>query len=121
MIADEILKLTRQGITEVLAAKQDQAEPFMGDERRLAPRWPFPGTIELRPADGDGREQWFGTVRNVSETGLGASGDHYFELGTVLEIAFHLPEASFYGKGTVRYCKQVRGEFMLGLEFLFDE
>ena len=51
--------------------------------------------------------------------------DHYFEPGTVLEIALHLPEATLCGQATVRYCAQVEAEdqerYVAGLEFIFDE
>ncbi|MCP4247004.1 MAG: PilZ domain-containing protein, partial [bacterium] len=65
--------------------------------------------------------QWFGTCRDVSESGLGMAGEQYFEPGTKLQVAFHLPEASFYGHAIVRYCQEIRGRYMTGLAFVFDE
>ena len=121
MIADEIVKLTPEAIAKLLRTREAPDAEYDGAERRDAPRWPFPGAIELRPADADGGTQWFGTCRNVSETGLGMTCDQYLDPGDRLDIAVHLPEASFYGQAIVRYCKEVRGQFMAGLEFLFDD
>jgi len=121
MITDEIVKLSRERMADLVRSRHDPPADFDGEERRVVTRWPFPGTAELRPAEGDGRPLWFATCRNVSETGLGISTDEPFEPGTPLEIAFHLPEASFYGKATVRYCTQTPQAYLVGLEFDFEE
>ena len=48
-----------------------------------------------------------------------------FKPATPVEISLHLPEASFYGKATVRYCAQVDtetgDEYVMGLEFDFEK
>lgn len=121
MKMDEIVKLTREAICDLLQRRQEGAEAFDGSERRTAPRWPFPGTVELRPDGGDGTVQWFGVCRDVSEGGLGMTCDQAFEPGTRLEIAFHLPEASFYGLASVRHCTEIPDGCIVGLQFEFED
>lgn len=121
MLADEIVKLSREGILDLLRERARPDDAFGGGNRRRRPRWPFPGTIELWPADGDGTRQWFGTCHNLSEGGLGITCDDPFEADTPLEIAFHLPEASFYGKATVRHCLETPRGYMIGLQFDFAD
>ena len=120
-IADEIVKLTRRGIRELLEGRYAHSESYGGSERRHLPRWPFPGPVEIWPVDGDGRTRWLGTSRDISESGMGMSCDTHFDPGTCLEIALHLPEATFCGKGLVRYCAESRHGFMIGVEFEFEE
>lgn len=122
MIADEIVKLTREQVAALLRSREEEkAEPFLGKERRHVPRWPFPGAVELRPAGGDGTQQWFATCRDLSDIGMGMWGDCHLEPGTPVEIAFHLPEASFYGNATVRYCEEAQDQYLIGVEFDFSE
>ncbi len=116
---DEIIKLTPKAINQLIRSRHADSEPHPGHERRRAPRWPFPGTVEIHPADGH-QEPCFATCRNISETGLGMSSDRYFELETVLDIAIHLPEATLCGRGVVRYCQQTPSGFMTGIEFMFQ-
>ena len=120
-IADEIIKLTRQSLGDLLEGRRREGQAYAGPERRRYPRWPFPGTVELWPADGDGRQRWLGTCRDINEHGLGMGCEVAFEPGTLIEIALHLPEATFCGHATARYCVEVRGEYMIGLEFQFPE
>lgn len=121
MKTDEIVKLTRNNIAEFLAENAGPVEPHDGPQRRREPRWPFPGAVEVYPCSANGSVQWLGTLRNVSASGLGMSCERYLKPETLVDISFHMPDASFYGKAVVRYCQQVRNEFMCGVEFLFDE
>ena len=122
MNTNEIVRLTRDGIANLLGMQHRLPEEFEGDEHRQWPRWPFPGTIEFWPVDGDGTQQWFGTIRDVSEGGIGCITDKDFASGTQLDIAFHLPEASFYGKATVCHCSPtIHDQFMVGMQFDFVE
>ncbi len=125
MLTNDIVKLTRDRIAELVRSREAPESDYTGNERRRAPRWPFPGAIGLRPADGGGDETWFGTCRDVSITGVGITCERYFEPGTALEIALHLPEATFCGKAVVRYCVELEAdtedEYAMGLEFDFDE
>ncbi len=121
MRTDEIVKLTRENIAQFLAENTEPADSYDGPQRRREPRWPFPGAVEVYPINASGGIQWLGTLRNVSASGLGMSCERYLKPETVVDISFHMPDASFYGKAVVRYCKEVRNEFMCGVEFLFDE
>ena len=125
MKTDEIVKLTREGIAELLSSRAAPEDECPGHERRKSPRWPFPGAVELRPVGANDDELCFGSCRDLSQNGVGLICDDPFETGTPLDIALHLPEASFCGKATVRYCAQIEGEneeeYVMGLEFDFDD
>jgi len=49
--------------------------------------------------------------------------DTYFAPDTVLDISVHLPEQTFYGQATVRYCKELEteNEYIMGVQFVFDD
>lgn len=127
MRTNEIVKLTRDGIARLVAKRaeeEDAPRPTadQGHERRRAIRWPFPGTVEIRVCGCDSSQLWFGSILNLSEGGLGMTCDRKFPLGTELEISVHLPEASFYGRCTVRHtCENEYEEYVTGVEFLFDD
>ena len=112
-------KLSLDSIRDLVRSRQGQSDSIPNHERRRAPRWPFPGTVELHATDGT-NAQWFATCRDVSETGLGMCGEHYFYPDTVVDIAIHLPEATLYGPAVVRYCQKTPSGFMTGIEFSFD-
>lgn len=118
MDTSEFVKLTRDAIKELIRARTEALPQPPNHERRRAPRWPFPAMVEIYMA-GDDSGRWFATCHNMSETGLGMSCEQYFEPETRLEIAIHLPEATFCGHGIVRYAmKTPRGQ-MTGVEFDF--
>ncbi|MEP0841568.1 MAG: PilZ domain-containing protein [Phycisphaerae bacterium] len=123
MRTEEFLKLSRAAVSELIHERlsSGRLEPFAGQDRRRLPRWPFPGQVEIRPADDPHAPPTFFDCRNLSETGLGMSGSEGFEIGTRVELSLHLPEATLYGEGVVRYCMRVQSRYMVGLEFLFDE
>jgi len=122
MPTDEIVKLTRKQITRLLRKRQQAAGDYLGSERRRAPRWPFPGTVELRHTDPSEPGLWFASCRDISEGGMGMKTDTEFDPGTVLDISVHLPEISFYGQAKVRYCKEIEAsEYVIGVQFLFDD
>jgi hypothetical protein len=123
MPTDEIVKLNRRQIERLLRKRQAAAgKDFPGSERRRAPRWAFPGTVEIRHLDPTDGGHWFAACRDISEGGMGMKSDTYFEPGTVLDISVHLPEISFYGQATVRYCKEIESsEYIMGVQFVFDD
>lgn len=124
MPTEEIVKLTRKQMARLIRMRTEAAgQEYDGTEQRRAKRWPFPGTVELRYSTGDNPNQWFATCRDISEGGMGMKTDTYFAPQTLLDIAVHLPEQTFYGQATVCYCKQVEGEseYLLGVQFIFDD
>jgi len=123
MQTDEIVAMTRERVAELVRAQQTHDEPdsFEGNEQRGDTRWPFPGAVEVWPAGGDGRQHWLATCHNVGYGGLGMIADQPFKLDTPVEFACHLPEASFYGKATVRHCTEVPEGFLVGVEFNFED
>ncbi len=121
MKTDEIMRLSRKGVKTVLSARQGASEPALRQERRRRPRWPFPGTIELCFPGERAPVPCFGTCHDLSEEGVGFTCDDAFDPGTVLDIALHLPEASFYGQGTVRHRVRTPRGYLTGMAFVFDE
>ncbi len=123
MQTEEIVKLTRERLIELLQARTESAAsgPYAGRDRRRCPRWPFPGAVELSPAGDDGRTRWFATFCDLSPGGLGVVADCPFAAGAVLDLSCHLPEATLVGRATVRHCEPVDQGYMIGLQFDFDE
>lgn len=118
MQTDEIFKLTRESIHELLHSRLPLPDASVQGERRHSPRWPFPGTVEIYL---DENTECLGTCRNLNETGFGMSCDRYFEPESRVKFAVHLPEASFCGAGVVRYCMHTPRGYMTGIEFDFSE
>ena len=124
MQTDEIVKLSRKRIAALCKSRQEaceaaQQEHHDGLEKRRHSRWPFKGAVELWPDGDDGRHAVHGTCMNLSESGIGLSCDQHLVPNTIMEIAVHLPEFTFCGRATVRYCAEVRKQFMVGMEFIF--
>ena len=123
MKTEEIVKITRKQVVDLVKARTEAAGPrlFAGDERRRCPRWPFPGAVELSPIGDDGRTRWFATCGNLSLGGLGVIADRCFDEGTPLDISCHMPEVTLVGRATVRHCEEIPQGYMVGLKFDFDE
>lgn len=124
MRTEEIVRLTRHRLTGIIKQRQDSAalplpEGHDGPERRRYARWPFKGAVEVWPDGGDGSQVKHATCLNLSETGMGLSSDEHIAPGEVVEVALHLPEMTLCGRAAVRYCAEVRGQFMVGMEFIF--
>ncbi len=120
MQTDQIVKLTREAIGAVLGERhRTQAGVYAGKDRRNRARWPFPGTVQIWPCGGDGRQNWYGTLRDLSEDGLGMCCDDPFIPGTRVEIALHVPEASFCGQAIIRYCQPTGRDYLVGVQFQF--
>jgi len=122
MLTDEIVPMTRQQVADLVRAQAAHIEPtlFEGSEQRNDIRWPFPGAVEVWPAGGDGRIRWLATCQNLGYGGLGMLTDEPFPIDTPLDFACHLPEASFYGKATVRHCTELHEGYIVGVEFNFE-
>jgi hypothetical protein len=92
-----------------------------GPERRRAVRHASVGTVETANDGPDDEGPHAGFICNINEGGLGMRCDGYWEPGTDGHVVIHLPQASIQMRVRVRYCERVRGQFMTGLEFLFDD
>jgi hypothetical protein len=122
MEATEICRLTEEAVARVLSGRGVTAPRRGKKGRRLVPRWPFPGTVELWIPDGEGAERYeLATSLNLSLNGMGIRCDEPLPAGLELAVAIHEPEVSFHGRALVRHCTEVDDEFLIGLEFLFDE
>jgi len=123
MPTQEIVKLTHQGIAEIIRTlpQNEPEQPYDGPEQRQHPRWTSAGSVEVRVLFAQSNEPRIGTVLNISEGGLGMCSEHYFEPDSVQQIVIHLPHISFHTNASVRYCKKVRGEFMTGMAFMIAE
>lgn len=122
MQTQEIVKLTQKRIADIVKARQESgklSDELPHVERRKHPRWPFKGAVELWPEGVDGRSLTHATCLNLSETGMGLSCDEHLNPGQPMEVAIHLPEMTLCGRAVVRYCAEIRGQFMVGMEFLF--
>ena len=122
MQTQEIVKLTRKRIAEIVKARQDAGKLPTEQahvERRKVARWPFKGAVELWPDGADGRSLTHGTCLNISETGMGLSCDEHLNSGQIMEVAVHLPEMTLCGRAIVHYCAEVRSQYMIGMEFVF--
>ncbi len=120
MQSGEIVKLTRKRIASILKGRRSAeplAENHSGTERRRAPRWPFNGAVEIWPEGSGNRSTVHGACLNISETGLGLKCEQQLTVGESMEVAVHLSEMTVCGRAVVRYCAEVRGEYMVGMEF----
>lgn len=116
----EICPLTQPAIAELLNSRQERGLHDC-DCRRRAPRWSFPGTVELWIPRPQGDEYTLATSINLSTTGIGIRSDEPLRPGLQVGIAVHEPEVSFHGRAVVRHCTQCPpGYYLAGLEFLFD-
>ena len=120
MKTHESVRLTRTGIIYLFEKRSAPVEDCSGNNRRNSSRLPCFGIVELRAGLGNGTDQWYGTSVNLSKGGLGLSIDVGFDSGLPVDIAFHLPRASFYGRAIVRHCLETPRGFRLGLEFDYD-
>ena len=117
----EICPLTEEAVAKLLAGRNTRQPDTKGKARRKVTRWPFTGTVELWIPDEQGRERYaLATSLNLSLGGVGIRCDEALSLGLELALAVHEPEVSFHGRGVVRHCTDMKGEFLIGLQFLYD-
>lgn len=122
MDADEIQPLTRKAAAGLVAAQQGAGQSPAEGGKRVQPRWPFPGAVELWvPGEGGAEIHALGACHNLSQTGIGVRCDHELSSGLKLPLAIHLPQASFHGRGVVRHCSARGKGFLVGIEFVFDD
>lgn len=111
----------RQDIQQIAQSEGKPKPPHAGPERRRHPRWSISGSCEISLPSVGSSEIWMAELRDISESGLGVTCSHYFDPETVVELLVHTGGTSFAAEANVRYCHRVRGEFNIGLEFIFRE
>ena len=121
MEATEICRLTEKAVAKLLARRGVRVRGKKGKGRRLLPRWPFPGTVELWIPQDDQTERYeLATSLNLSLRGVGIRCDEPLTPGLELAVAIHEPEVSFHGRAVARHCTEMEDDYLVGLEFLFD-
>ena len=121
MDATEICPLTRDAVSELLAARNPADGDRRGSPRRRVARWPFPGTVELWIPEEDGGERYaLATSLNLSTDGVGIRSDEELPSGAEVAIAIHEPELSFHGRGVVRHCTAIENEYLVGVQFVYE-
>lgn len=117
----EIFPLTEDAVAGLLLKRESMHVGSNGRAQRNAPRWPFPGTVELWIPGEDGLERHvLATSINLSKDGMGVRCEEELPLDMKLEIAIHEPEASFHGQAIIRHCTPIpSGQYMIGVQFLF--
>ena len=122
MDATEIKPLTEEAVARILADREAQIPGNVENGRRKAPRWPFPGTVEMWLPDDTGAEQLaLATCLNLSRYGLGMLNEEPLGIGLEFALAVHQPEASLHGRAIVRHCTETEAGYYVGVEFLFDQ
>ncbi|MGD2109857.1 MAG: PilZ domain-containing protein [Phycisphaerae bacterium] len=117
----EICPLSEEAVAQLLAGRNAREPDTEHKARRKVARWPFPGTVELWIPDQQGRERYtLATSLNLGLGGVGIRCDEPLSPGLELALAVHEPEISFHGRGTVRHCTEMGGEYLIGLQFVFD-
>ena len=122
MDATEIKPLTEEAVARLLAEQETPIPDVRVNGRRRAPRWPFPGTVEMWLPDKTGVEQLaLATCLNLSRHGLGMLNEEPLPIGLEFGLAVHQPEASLHGRAIVRHCTETEAGYYVGVEFLFDK
>ena len=121
MDTTEICPLSRAAVSKLLTSRAVETGESGVSGRRKAPRWPFPGTVELWVPDENGIEQHtLATSLNLSVHGIGVKTDDALPIDLELAIAIHEPEVSFHGRAVVRHCTEVEDGYYVGMQFIFD-
>ena len=121
MDADEIIPLTADSIADLVEDHRVAEATEVDSGNRRAPRWPFPGAMQVWVADERGAETIvFGTCYNISTGGLAGRIDEPVRVGATVPIAIHLPQATYHGRATVRHCTQKKNTYLVGLKFDFE-
>ncbi len=117
----EFCILTEETLAALLSSRAAASSDRAGDERRSAPRWPFPGTVELWLTDDSGVEELrLATCVDLSCHGVGIKAEFELEAGLELALAIHQPEVSLQGRAVVRHCTEIETGYYMGLQFLFE-
>ena len=121
METSEFCRLSEEALITLM---RDRPARGAGEEpraQRRAPRWPFPGMVELWLPEENGDEDYsLATCENLSIHGVGVRFDKPIDLGVELPLAVHQPERTFHGWAVVRHCTRMHKDYFIGMEFLFD-
>lgn len=121
MDTSEICALTQEAVMKLLAERAARAGDYGVNGRRKAPRWPFPGTVELWVPDENRIERHtLATSLNLSAYGIGIRIDDALPVGLELAVAIHEPEMSFHGRAVVRHCTEIEDGYYVGMQFGFN-
>ena len=122
MSTQQITRLTRANLAQILRTLPQETPSWTdGSDRRVHPRRVSRGAIELKRVGDRNAPLLIADVCNISEGGLGVRSKSFFEPDSIQEITVYLPHATIAGKACVRYCAEVRGHHMTGLEFIFED
>ncbi len=118
----EICPIARDAPESLLTERKAEGTDANTNGRRKVARWPFPGTVELWIPDAGGVDQHtLATSLDVSLHGVGIRCDEPLTPGLKLKIAIHEPEVSLHGMALVRHCTEIEEDYLIGLEFIFQE
>lgn len=118
----QVVPLTEKGVRKLLRSREAARPKKRAAGKRLTPRWPFPGVVELWLPDENGDIQHsLATSVNLGLHGIGIRCDEPLEPGVEVELAFHEPEISFHGRAIVRHATKMESEHLIGLQFIFKE
>ena len=115
----EFVALNAETIQTLLESGRQQQADRRNRERRREKRWPFPGTVQLWVRNPAGEEfEIHATCQNLNEAGLGLICEQGFEVGMIVPIAIHQPDATYHGTGVIRHCTPSDGAYFLGVELV---
>lgn len=117
-----VVPLTEKAVSKLLRSREAARPKNRQAGKRLTPRWPFPGVVELWLPDENGEMQHsLATSINLSLNGIGIRYDETLEPGTEVELAFHEPEMSFHGRAIVRHATKMESDHLIGMQFVFTK
>jgi hypothetical protein len=118
MLTEEFIPITADNVLEFLHQRYGQDCERVHGERRHQPRWPFPGTVELWIPNDQGDEDYvLAHALNVSTLGIGIMSDEQIAPNTQVSLAIHQPEATLFGRATVRHVTDTVDGAVIGLRF----
>jgi hypothetical protein len=120
--AERIIKLSVTAVSELLESQNIHVLPKQPPGLRRAPRWPFPGTVEVwLPDHCYGERHMLATMHNLSLHGLAMRTRLPISSDTQISLAIHEPALSCYGRAVVRHCTRAAVGYLVGVEFIFSE
>jgi hypothetical protein len=122
MDAERIIELSVTAVSELLDSQNIHALPKQSPGQRRAPRWPFPGAVEVwLPDHCYGERHMIATMHNLSLHGLAMRTRLPIPSDTLISLAIHEPALSCYGQAVVRHCTRAAIGYLVGVEFIFND